>query len=432
MLYIKIFTLSSYTKVKRKMQKKRIVVLGGGIAGIEFLTRLSSSLKPDQFELMLIDKSEYHIWKPMLHTFAAGSAKPNEQGINFLIQAKRSGYLFNPGTVSKINLKQKKITLKALFDSNNKEILPERIIDFDYLVIAMGSQTNDFNIKGVKEYAYPIDDLDHALTFYNDLKNCIIQAAILKEKHHVVIVGAGATGVELSGEIIYQLRQSSQYVGYDFTDYLHLTVVQSGDQILPSFKKEIGNAVKKTMNEIGINTLLSARVKEITKDHVYLGNGEVLPADQVVWTTGIKGEDLLHEIDGAESSKRSQVIVTPRLQVVGFPYVFAMGDCSSIQDNPLPPTSQVATQQASYLSRNFFTLIQEPSSVEPFKYKDYGSLVSVGQYQSFGVFGHHVAISGWIAKMAHLFLYRSHQIRILGLRRAISAILADKFRKFSL
>lgn len=414
------------------MQKKRIVVLGGGIAGMEFVTRLSSLLKSEQYELMLIDKSEYHIWKPMLHTFAAGSAKPNEQGINFLTQAKRDGYIFNPGNVSKIDLKQRKITLDALYDKTNKEILPERNIEFDYLVISMGSKTNDFNTKGVKEYAYPIDDLDHALDFYNDLRNFIIQAAILKEKHHVVIVGAGATGVELSGEIIYQLKQSSQYVGYDFTDYLHLTVVQSGDQILPTFEKEIGNAVKVTMNKIGINTLLSARVKEVTKDHVYLENGTVIPADQVAWTTGIKGDNLLQEIDGVEYSKRSQIVVTPRLQVIGFPYVFAMGDCSSVQDNSLPPTSQVATQQAYYLSCNFLKLIQDSASVNPFDYKDYGSLVSVGRYQSFGVFGHHIAIRGWVAKIAHLYLYRSHQIRILGLRRAISAILADKFRKLSI
>ena len=186
------------------------------------------------------------------------------------------------------------------------------------------------------------------------------------------------------------------------------------------------------MNKIGINTLLSARVKEVTKDHVYLENGAVIPADQVAWTTGIKGDNLLQEIDGVEYSKRSQIVVTPRLQVVGFPYVFAMGDCSSVQDNSLPPTSQVATQQAYYLSRNFLKLIQDPASVNPFDYKDYGSLVSVGRYQSFGVFGHHIAIRGWVAKIAHLYLYRSHQIRILGLRRAISAILADKFRKLSI
>lgn len=414
------------------MQKKRIVVLGGGIAGIEFLTRAAKALDLNQYQLILIDKSEFHIWKPMLHTFAAGSSKPSEQGINFLVQAKRHNFIFNPGEVEKVDLKKKTITLKAYQNRNGKEILPERTVDFDYLIFALGSQANDFNTKGVKDYGYAIDDLDHALKFHEDLKNYIIQAAILKETHDVVIVGAGATGVELSGEIIYQLQNSSQYVEYDFSKHLRLTVVQSGDQVLPTFKKEIGKEVQQTMQKIGIRTILSDRVEEVTPTSVHLKSGEILPADQVAWTTGIKGPDFIESLENVERSKRSQLVVTPRLQLIGYPYVFAMGDCSSLQDKALPPTAQVATQQAVYLSSNFEKLIQNPGSVVPFHYQDYGSLVTVGRYQSFGVFGHGMAVKGWIAKVAHIYLYRRHQVRILGIWRALSSMLADKLRKWSI
>ncbi|MDI2091798.1 NAD(P)/FAD-dependent oxidoreductase [Commensalibacter oyaizuii] len=411
------------------MRKKRIVVLGGGIAGLEFLSRVTRKIDHSKYQLCLIDKNELHIWKPMLHTFAAGSNAPSEQGIPFLIQAKRYNFVFEPGEVSELNIKNKKITLAAYVDKYGKKILPERHVNFDYLVVALGSQTNDFNTKGVKDYAYTIDDLGKALRFYDDLKNYIIQAAILEEKHYLVVVGAGATGVELSGEIINELKQSAQYSDHDFAKNIDLTVVQSGDRVLPSFKQEISQAVKETMNGIGIRTLLSQRVAEVTKDSVVLESGEVLPADQVVWTTGVKAPNVLQQLAGVEQSKISQLVVNNKFQLLDNADIFAIGDCSQMQNKPLPPTAQVASQQAIYLSEYFGDIIDGRPNIPPFEYRDYGALVSVGRYASFGTFGNRMAVKGLIAQLAHLYLYRRHQMQILGIWRGLSAIIADFFRK---
>lgn len=123
--------------------RKTIVVLGGGIGGIEFLVQAVRKLDPARYRLALIDKNELHVWKPMLHTFAAGSASPSEQGIHFLVQAKRHGFLFHPGEVTAIDLEQKRITLKPYVNEKGKDILPERTVGYDYLVIALGSRVND-------------------------------------------------------------------------------------------------------------------------------------------------------------------------------------------------------------------------------------------------------------------------------------------------
>lgn len=413
------------------MKKKQIVVLGGGIAGIEFLVRITKKIDHSKYELCLIDKNEFHTWKPMLHTFAAGSASLQEQGMSFLIQAKRHNFTFQPGEVSEINTEKKEIILAPYIDQHDDEILPQRSVKYDYLVMALGSKANDFNTKGVDEFAYTIDDVGYALEFYEDLKKYIMQSTILHTKHHVVIVGAGATGVELAGEIAQTLQQASQYTDHDFDKHIDLTIIQSGDRLLPGFKRKISKSVQQTMDNIGVNTLLSTRVVEVTKDHVVLDSGETLPADQVVWTTGIKATDVTGDIAKAERSKNAQFITNEQFRLLNHEDIFVIGDCSSRQNAPLAPTAQVARQQAIYLSANFMKLINKVPHIPSFIYKDYGSLVSVGRYGSFGSFGANAHIKGVLAHLAHVFLYRSHQINILGAFKGICAICADFLRSFS-
>ncbi|CAI3941785.1 NAD(P)/FAD-dependent oxidoreductase [Commensalibacter papalotli (ex Botero et al. 2024)] len=413
------------------MRKKQIVVLGGGIAGIEFLVRINKQIDHSQYELSLIDKNEFHTWKPMLHTFAAGTASPQEQGMPFLIQAKRHNFTFQPGEVSEVNTEKKEIILAPYIDKHDDEILPQRTVHYDYLVVALGSRANDFNTKGVKEFAYTIDDVGYAIEFYDDLKKYTIQSTLLQKKHHIIIVGAGATGIELAGEVVHVLQQSSQYTNHNLEKYIDITVIQSGDRVLPSFKKPISRSVQKTMDRIGVKTLLSTRVTEVTKDHVVLSSGETLPANQVVWTTGIKATEISGDISNGERSKNLQLIVNSQFQLLNHPDIFVIGDCSFMQDKPLAPTAQVARQQAIYLSKNFIKIIHKETNIPRFMYKDYGSLISVGRYGSFGSFGSTGQVKGILAHLAHILLYRTHQMNILGTFRGISAILADLLRNLS-
>lgn len=419
------------------MNKKfNVIVLGGGVAGLEFITRAAQRDGHQHFNFTLIDKSHLHVWKPMLHTFAAGSQSPDEQSIEFLSQAKKNGYVYQPGEVIHIDRQQKKITLAAYYNDENIEILPERYVDYDYLVIALGSRSNDFNTKGVKEFAHVVDDLSAALKFQKALQDQLIQAAILKKVHHLIIVGAGATGVELSGEIIQQMNIASSYSNEDLTQYLDLTLIEAGDRVLPTFKPKVSENIRLSMEKIGIRVLLNSAVEEITKNSVILKGGETFIADQAVWTAGVKAPDVLKTLDDLDLSRISQIAVNQHFQAINDPSIFAIGDSSFVQDAPLAPTAQAASQQAIYLSQNFSAIIDQSSNIPAFKYIDRGSLVSVGRYASFGVFGNNTAFKGltfkgFTARVAHIMLYRQHQMHILGIWRSLCAWLADKFRRWS-
>ncbi len=418
------------------MQKKNIVVLGGGVAGLEFIYRLAKQDRSKQFNLTLIDRNALHIWKPMLHTFAAGSQSPDEQSILFLAQAKRHGFIYQPGTVSSIDRQSREITLAPYFDETNEEVLPERTVSYDYLIVAMGSQSNDFGIQGVKEYASKVDDLQSALDFRRKFADQLIRSALLKQKYHLIIVGAGATGVELSGELIDQLKISSSYSNENLMQYMDITVIQADDRVLPTFKPTISESVRQSMEKIGVKVLLSTAVAEVHEDHVALKDGESLPADHVVWTAGIKAPDVLKTIEDIELTRISQLVVDPYFKVLNDDHIFAIGDCSFVKDEPLAPTAQSASQQALYLSKYFQKIIAGDRSMPAFKYIDRGSLVSIGQYASFGMFGRNTVFKGLefrglSAKVAHITLYRRHQMRILGVWSGICAWCADQFRRWS-
>lgn len=417
-------------------EKINVVVLGGGIAGLEFMTRTARNKAYQNYNFILVDKSPLHIWKPMLHTFAAGSQSAEEQSINFLSQAKRNNYTYQPGEVTSIDRTNKVITLAPYYDDNQVLILPERTLNYDYLVIALGSRSNDFNTQGVKEYAYTIDDLESSLKFKRTLSDQVIQATILKETHHLVIVGAGATGVELSGEIVQQIKIASHYNNENLTQYVDITVIQADDRVLPSFKPSISDKVQKSMENLGIKVLLKSAVAEVTKDSVILKDGRVIKADQVVWTAGVTSPTVLETIESVELSRTSQLVVNQYFQVLNDPNIFVIGDSSAVKDAPLAPTAQAASQQAIYLSKHFMNIINNEPNIPTFKYIDKGSLVSIGQHASFGMFGTNSAFKGLefrglSAKIAHIALYRQHQMSILGIWKGLCAWCADRFRRWS-
>ncbi len=419
--------------VKKKLN---VIVLGGGVAGIEFISRAIQKDVNNEFNFILIDKNSLHIWKPMLHTFAAGSQFPSEQSISLISQAKRHGYIYNPGEVDTINYEEKTIELAPYIGAEQEEVLPKRVLNYDYLVVAVGSKSNDFKTKGVKEFAYVIDDLQSAMQFNKALSEKVIQSAILKKTYNLVIVGAGATGVELSGEIINQINIASKYGDDNLLKYIHVTVIQADDRVVPSFKPSISESVKVAMEKMGITTLVSTMVAEVTQNSVILKNGEILAADQIVWTAGVKAPDLLDKIEGLKLSNISQLVVNDTFQVINQPSIFAIGDCAYMQDNPLSPTAQAASQQAIYLGNHFSEIVNGKTNIPKFKYVDKGSLVSIGAYASFGMFGRNTIFKGLefrglSAKLAHITLYRQHQMRVLGIFKGLSAWIADRFRKFS-
>jgi NADH:ubiquinone reductase (H+-translocating) len=407
-----------------------IIIVGGGAGGLELATRLGDKLgKKGKARISLVEKFRTHIWKPLLHEIAAGSMDVGRYELPYQAQGYWHGFQFRYGEMTGIDRKKRLVFLAATYDEEGREITPVRSFKYDTLVIAIGCVGNAFNTPGVKEYAIMLDTPEEAERFNRRLLNACVRAFAQEEpvrpgQLHVAIIGAGATGIELAAELHQTARGLVAY-GLDKIDPekdIKITVVEAADRILPALPERISKAVVETMRGLKVDIRTGARVTEVMADGVKLADGSVIPSELVVWAAGVKGPDVLAKLDGLEVSRSNQLVVTDTLQTTRDPNIFAFGDCAYLVPKgasaPIPPRAQAAHQEASHL----FTELQrrlrgEP--LQPFRYRDFGSLVSLGEYSTVGslmgfVLGKSYFVEGLFARLMYRSLYKMHEIALHG------------------
>src|SRR5690606_14215688 len=195
---------------------RRIVIVGGGAGGLELATRLGRSLgKRGLAKVVLVDANLTHIWKPLLHEVAAASLNSNEDELNYVAQAKWNHFQFQLGRMTGLDREQRQLHLSATPDENGQELVPARSVEYDPLVISVGSTTNDFNTKGAAEHCLFLDTRQQAEKFHQQLLNHYLRAHAgqtdITEEITVAIVGAGATGVELAAELHNAAHELAAY-----------------------------------------------------------------------------------------------------------------------------------------------------------------------------------------------------------------------------
>jgi NADH dehydrogenase len=407
-----------------------IIIVGGGAGGLELATRLGDKLgKKGKARISLVEKARTHIWKPLLHEIAAGSMDVGRYELPYQAQGYWHGFQFRYGEMTGIDRKNQLVFLAATYDEEGREITPVRSFKYDTLVIAIGCVGNAFNTPGVKEYAIMLDTPEEAERFNRRLLNACVRAFAQEEpvrpgQLHVVIIGAGATGIELAAELHQTARGLVAY-GLDKIDPekdIKITVVEAADRILPAVPERISKAVVETMRGLNVDIRTGARVTEVMADGVKLADGSVIPSELVVWAAGVKGPDVLAKLDGLEVSRSNQLVVTDTLQTTRDPNIFAFGDCAYLVPKgasaPIPPRAQAAHQEASHL----FTELQRRLRGEPlrtFRYRDFGSLVSLGEYSTVGslmgfVLGKSYFVEGLFARLMYRSLYKMHEIALHG------------------
>jgi NADH:quinone reductase (non-electrogenic) len=407
-----------------------IIIVGGGAGGLELATRLGDKLgKKGKARISLVEKARTHIWKPLLHEIAAGSMDVGRYELPYQAQGYWHGFQFRYGEMTGIDRKNQLVFLAATYDEEGREITPVRSFKYDTLVIAIGCVGNAFNTPGVKEYAIMLDTPEEAERFNRRLLNACVRAFAQEEpvrpgQLHVVIIGAGATGIELAAELHQTARGLVAY-GLDKIDPekdIKITVVEAADRILPALPERISKAVVETMRGLNVDIRTGARVTEVMADGVKLADGSVIPSELVVWAAGVKGPDVLAKLDGLEVSRSNQLVVTDTLQTTRDPNIFAFGDCAYLVPKgasaPIPPRAQAAHQEASHL----FTELQRRLRGEPlrtFRYRDFGSLVSLGEYSTVGslmgfVLGKSYFVEGLFARLMYRSLYKMHEIALHG------------------
>lgn len=409
-----------------------IVIVGGGAGGLELATRLGNTLgKKAQARITLVDASPTHIWKPLLHEVAAGTLNSSDDELSYLAQAHWHHFTFRLGYVDKLDRINKTIRIRPSYDKNGEEYIPERELEYDTLILSVGSISNDFGIPGVKEHCHFIDHSKQADRFHQHLLRSYYKAQtqnmeVRQGQLHIAIAGAGATGVELAAELYDATRQLIKF-GMDNIDpekHLKITIIEAADRILPGLPERLSSQIKEELNKLNIDVLTGERITEATSQGFKTQSGKLIQAEINIWSAGIKAPDFLTKIEGLQTNRINQLLVRKTLQTTNDDHIFAFGDCAACPmdgEKFVPPRAQAAHQQASMLYRSIRKHINQQPLPE-YRYIDYGSLINMSRYSTVGslmgniarVWSKSVFVEGLLARFVYLSLYKMHQLALHG------------------
>ena len=412
------------------------VIVGGGAGGLELACKLGRKLGPSK--VTLVDSRLYHIWKPSLHEVAAGTLDIHQEGLSYAMLAHDNGFNFVLGPMTGLDAAGQAIEIGAVrAASDNEEVLPLRRLGYGALVIAIGSTSNYFGVPGAEEHSISLNATEDAERFRLRMLRLMLAVEQQREEGKesgldVVIIGGGATGVELAAE----LREASgAYARYGFARMdvkrdVRITILEGASRILAPLPERVSNAAHDLLAKRGIEVVADCRVTAIEADKVIDGNGNVYPPDLCVWAAGIRAPELLAKL-GLPTARGGGLDVDAQLRVKGMPNIWALGDCAVCIDGngvPVPPRAQAAHQQADYLVAAFLRIDKgQAPSASPYVYRDYGSLVSVGQSTSVGSLmgslrGASWFVQGALARLMYASLHLMHHRAVMGITR--TALLA--------
>ena len=424
---------SQAARAANSARRHQIVIVGGGAGGLELATRLGDSIgKRRQADVVLIEKARTHIWKPLLHEIAAGSMDLGHHELNYLAQAHWHHFGYRIGEMNGLDRARQEVHVAPVRDEDGTEVTSQRSFSYDTLVIAVGSNTNDFGTPGVKDHALRLDTPEHAARFHRKLVNACIRAhaqqdSLRPEQLQVAIIGAGATGVELAAQLHHTTRNLVAY-GLDRINPekdIRLHLIEAAERILPALPARLSERTEKLLRNLGVHVHTGARVAAVAPSSVQLADGRTIPAELVVWAAGVKAPEFLKGLDGLETNAINQLVVLPALQTTRDPNIFALGDCAACpwigRQGNVPPRAQAAHQQASHMVSQIRRRLKG-KDLQPYRYRDFGSLVSLGEYSTVGnlmgaLAGPSLFIEGYFARLMYESLYKMHEHALHGLAK---------------
>jgi NADH dehydrogenase len=419
-------------------RKTQIVVVGGGAGGLELVRRLGARFGRRNHDIILIEKNATYIWKPLLHEVAAGSLDANLDELGYRSHGHRWGYRYFFGSMTNIDRVTKHVLVAPILDEDGQEIMAAHKIRYDYLILAVGSVANDFGTPGVGRFCLFLDSRQQADQFRQKLLNHCLRVSRQMSVDagadayvRIAIVGGGATGIELAAEL-YNAASGLRHYGLEVFDEsrLKVTLVEAGPRILPALPEKLAAAARQELEALGVTVLTNTSIIEARADGLVAKSGEFIAADLRVWAAGVKAPEFMRELGGLETNRNNQLVVRPTLQTSLDDMIYALGDCCSgtLDENgrPVPPRAQAAHQMADTVFRN---LCQQMSggSLQPFQYRDHGSLVSLSRFSTVGslmgnLIGGRMAVEGRIARFVYVSLYRIHLMAIHGMWKGLALI----------
>jgi NADH dehydrogenase len=461
---------------------KKVLILGGGFAGVEVLRRLQSRFQNDvSIDITMVSKDNFFLFTPMLHEVASGMIETRH--IVTPIRAFCNRAKFYASKVEHIDLNNRTIVIENPIASLSKKVPYNEVYDttkeveekdsnaillsksqigrlsYDYLVIALGSETKFFGTSDIEKYTFPIKSWNDAIVIRNHIIHQLEQAEVLlrqqikpssssndddynnpygkhldlyqkEEKEKLctfVIVGGGFAGVETAGELNDFLRDSVEdyYHNIESKD-IRVLLIQSGNRLLPEMGEELAKFATQKLIQSGVEVILDARVTEVTEDNIKTKDGRIIPTNTVIWSAGVGPNPIVEEIPCKHDQRSGRIVVNKFLEVEGYPGIFAIGDCAFIMDlntgNPYPPTAQHAIREGTVAANNIISLIEEKaeSNRKAFGYKTKGMMASIGKRNGVGeILG--IEVQGFVA----WWIWRSYYLANLPTLQKKLRVLAD-------
>jgi NADH dehydrogenase len=419
---------------------KEVLILGGGFTGVEVLRRLQNRFQNDvSVDITMVSKDNFFLFTPMLHEVASGMIETRH--IVTPIRAFCNRAKFYAAKVKRIDLNNKEVYIESSpfssivqvrssnnnnnFESLNKgstnaaaailSNLHANLLPYDYLVIAVGSETKFFGMTDIEKHTFTIKSWTDAIVIRNHVIHQLEQAEVLlreqikspgydddsdesttksNQKDRLltfVIVGGGFAGVETAGELNDFLRDSVEnyYHNIESKD-VRVIIIQSGKRLLPEMSGELAEFAMQRLTQSGVEVILDAHVTGATENEVKVKDGRNIPTNTIIWTGGVVPNPIIEEISCKHDERSGRIAVNKSLEVEGYPGVFAIGDCAFIIDpytgKPYPPTAQHAIREGTVVSNNIISLIEgkAESNRKAFDYKTKGMMASIGKRNGVG------------------------------------------------
>ncbi len=354
-----------------------IVIIGAGFGGLQTAVSLGGAAA----RVTLIDRNNYHTFVPLLYQVATATLEPEWIALPIHTLLRRfKNVEFVQGNVERVDLAARQVQTAQI------------TLDYDYLVLATGSQTHVQGVPGAKEHALPLRTLEDAIALKHHLLQCIEQAAQTSDPDQrrklltIAIVGGGATGVEMAGALV-ELCHQSWPKDYPWLrdDPVQLILVQSGSELLPEFPQPLRTYTYKKLAILGVNIQVQTKVASVHTTHMELENGTLIPCATTIWTAGVKAT---HPATATTllQGNRDKISVLPSLQLQQYPEVYALGDTAQVPDQALAGVAPEALQQGVYTARNLRRQLKGRSP-QPFRYLNKGRLAIIGCFSGVGKIG---------------------------------------------
>ncbi len=396
------------------IEKKKIVVIGGGFAGLNFIKRIDKEL----YDVTLIDRNNFHSFPPLFYQVA--SAGIDASGICFPLRRelrkyrKSNGLFFNMTRAKSIDTEARTVTTE------------EEVIKYDKLIIAAGTTNNFFNMPELRDSVYTLKSISEAIRCRNDIMDRLERACMEREPEKrramlsFVVIGGGPTGVEVAGALGEMKRYiiPREYRQIDPND-ISITLIEGTDRVLRTMSEKSSTEAARYLKELKVNVRLGHNMKSYNNDIVTLDNDEKIGAAMLVWTAGVKGVDFEFIGDTIKPVRGNRLEVDQYCRVKGVNDVYALGDIAlmTTPDYPYghPQLAQVAIQQAIMVARD----INRGKVTEGFKYNDKGTMATVGRNRAV-VDLNHIHFKGFFAWLTWMVV---HLMSLLGMRNKVSVFI---------